>query len=79
MYLVLQTLPWMAQEKRDCICKRQREEIDAALSKGISFRQPKAQVSQEFIEAYNRWKQKEVTAVHAIYKEENKKIQHFIS
>ncbi|MEW4281711.1 recombinase family protein [Priestia megaterium] len=64
--LVLQILSWMAQEERDRIRKRQREGIDVALTKGISFGRPKAQVSEEFIEAYNRWKQKEITAVQAM-------------
>ena len=70
--LVLQILSWMAQEERDRIRKRQREGIDVALTKGISFGRPKAQVSEEFIEAYNRWKQKEITAVQAM-KEANVK------
>lgn len=32
------------------------------MNKGVSFRPPKAQVSKEFIEVYNRCKQKEITA-----------------
>ncbi|MDT3766136.1 recombinase family protein [Priestia filamentosa] len=70
--LVLQILSWMAEEERDRIRKRQREGIDAALKDGVSFGRPKAQVSQEFIEAYNRWRHKEVTAVQAM-KEANVK------
>jgi DNA invertase Pin-like site-specific DNA recombinase len=70
--LVLQILSWMAQEERDRIRKRQREGINAALNSGVSFGRPKAQVSQEFIEVYNRWKQKEITAVQAM-KEANVK------
>ncbi|MED4074137.1 recombinase family protein [Priestia endophytica] len=70
--LVLQILSWMAQEERDRIRKRQREGIDAALKDGISFGRPKAQVSQEFIEAYNRWRNKKITAVQAM-KEANVK------
>ena len=70
--LVLQILSWIAQEERDRIRKRQREGIDAALNKGVSFGRPKAQVSKEFIEVYNRWKQKEITAVQAM-KEANVK------
>ena len=72
--LVLQILSWMAQEERDRILKRQREGIDAALSKGVSFGRPKAQVSKEFIEVYNRWKQKEITAVQAMKGANVKKI-----
>ncbi|MFP3846631.1 recombinase family protein [Priestia filamentosa] len=70
--LVLQILSWMAEEERDRIRKRQREGIDAALKGGVSFGRPKAQVSQEFIEAYNRWRNKEITAVQAM-KEANVK------
>ncbi|MFE3982482.1 MULTISPECIES: recombinase family protein [unclassified Priestia] len=70
--LVLQILSWMAQEERERIRKRQREGIDAALNSGISFGRPKSQVSQEFIVAYNLWKQKEITAVQAM-KEANVK------
>ncbi|OVE34152.1 DNA recombinase [Priestia aryabhattai] len=70
--LVLQILSWMAQEERDRIRKRQREGINAALKSGISFGRPKAQVSQDFIEAYNRWKRNEITAVQAM-KEANVK------
>ncbi|KNH12931.1 DNA recombinase [Priestia megaterium] len=70
--LVLQILSWMAQEERDRIRKRQREGINAALKNGISFGRPKAQVSQDFIEAYNRWKRNEITAVQAM-KEANVK------
>ncbi|YCA46348.1 recombinase family protein (plasmid) [Bacillus sp. JZ8] len=70
--LVLQILSWMAEEERDRIRKRQREGIDAALKGGVSFGRPKAQVSQGFIEAYNRWRNKEITAVQAM-KEANVK------
>ncbi|PHF64200.1 recombinase family protein [Priestia aryabhattai] len=71
--LVLQILSWMAQEERDRIRKRQREGINAALKSGISFGRPKAQVSQDFIEAYNRWKRNEITAVQAMKKANVKK------
>lgn len=64
---------WIAQEERDRIRKRQSEGIDAALNKGVSFGRPKAQVSNEFIEVYNRWKQKEITAVQAMKKANVKK------
>ncbi|MFP7176970.1 recombinase family protein [Priestia filamentosa] len=70
--LVLQILSWMSREERECIRKRQKEGIDAALKGGISCGRPKVQVSQEFIEAYNRWRNKEITAVQAM-KEANVK------
>ncbi|MGQ3380796.1 recombinase family protein [Priestia endophytica] len=74
--LVLQILSWMAQEERDRIHKRQREGIDAALKSGVSFGRPKAQVSQEFIEVYNRWINREITAVQ-VMREANVKKTNF--
>lgn len=53
----------MAQEERGRIRKRQRDDIDAAWNNDVSFGRPKAQVIEEFIEAYNQWKRKEITAV----------------
>jgi DNA invertase Pin-like site-specific DNA recombinase len=53
----------MTQEERECIRKRQREGIDAALKGSISFGRPKVQVNPEFIETYNRWRNKKIAAV----------------
>jgi len=44
------------------IRKRQREGIDVALQNGIVFGRPKMTVTEEFKEAYARWKSKEITA-----------------
>ena len=64
--LVLQILSWMAEEERDRIRKRQREGIDVALQNGTVFGRPKVTVTEEFKEAYDRWKSKEITAVKAM-------------
>ena len=64
--LVLQILSWMAQEERDKIRTRQREGIDLALKNGTVFGRPKAQVTEEFKEVYDRWKSGEITAVKAM-------------
>ncbi|MCM3654097.1 recombinase family protein [Metabacillus litoralis] len=64
--LVLQILSWMAEEERDRIRKRQREGIDVALKNGTVFGRPKAQVTEEFKEVYDRWKLGEITAVKAM-------------
>ena len=61
--LVLQILSWMAEEERDRIRKRQREGIDVALQNGTIFGRPKVTVTEEFKEAYTRWKSGEITAV----------------
>lgn len=64
--LVLQILSWMAEEDRNRIRKSQREGIDTALKNGVKFGRPKIEVSDEFVEIYNRWKAKEITAVRAM-------------
>jgi DNA invertase Pin-like site-specific DNA recombinase len=64
--LVLQILSWMAQEERKRIRKRQREGIDVALKKGIKFGRPIAVPTNEFFEAYHKWKSGEITATVAI-------------
>ncbi len=64
--LVLQILSWMAQEEPDKIRKRQREGIDAAVKNGVTFGRPKATITEEFVQVYNRWKSGEITAVKAM-------------
>ena len=64
--LVLQILSWMAEEERDRIRKRQREGIDLALKNGTTFGRPKATITEEFEQVYDRWKSGEITAVKAM-------------
>lgn len=64
--LVLQILSWMAQEERERINKRQKEGIKVALEKGVQFGRPKAEISEEFINAYKKWKDGAITATKAM-------------
>ena len=64
--LVLQILSWMAEEDRNRIRKSQREGIDTALKNGVKFGRPKVEISEEFVDVYNRWKAEEITAVKAM-------------
>ena len=64
--LVLQILSWMAQEERERIRIRQREGIDLALQNGTVFGRPKATITEEFVQVYDRWKAGEMTAVKAM-------------
>jgi len=64
--LVLQILSWMADEERERIRKRQREGIDVALKNGAQFGRPKAEPTDEFYQAYGKWKAGEITATAAI-------------
>ncbi|WML28399.1 recombinase family protein [Neobacillus sp. OS1-33] len=64
--LVLQILSWMAEDERNRIRKRQREGIDVAKKNGITFGRPKSIITEEFKQAYHRWKTGEMTAVKAM-------------
>ena len=64
--LVLQILSWLAEEERNRIKKRQREGIDVAMKRGTKFGRPKVKITDDFIQVYNRWKNKELTAVAAM-------------
>jgi DNA invertase Pin-like site-specific DNA recombinase len=64
--LVLQILSWMAEDERNRIRKRQREGIDVAKKNGIAFGRPKSIITEEFKQAYHRWKTGEMTAVKAM-------------
>src|SRR5699024_12656174 len=70
---VLHILSWMEQEERDHIRKRQREGIDAAKKQGKTFGRPKAQATNEFMEAYNEWKKGNITATRAMQQANVKK------
>lgn len=63
---VLQILSWMAEENRNTIRKSQREGIETAQKNGVKFGRPKVEISEEFVDVYNRWKSKEITAVKAM-------------
>jgi DNA invertase Pin-like site-specific DNA recombinase len=71
--LVLQILSWMAQEERDRIRKRQREGIDVAMQKGKTFGRPKAQITDAFMDAYQEWKESNITATSAMQQADVKK------
>ena len=64
--LILQVLSWIAEDERERILKRQREGIDSALANGLKFGRPSIQVTDEFIQAYGKWKTGKITAVRAM-------------
>ncbi|WP_308211994.1 recombinase family protein [Neobacillus cucumis] len=61
--LVLQILTWMAEDERNRIRKRQCEGIYVAIKNGIVFGRPRSIITEEFKQAYHRWKKGEITAV----------------
>lgn len=53
--IVLQLLAYVAQTEREFIRKRQREGIDAAMSKGVKFGRRKSEIPKEFEEYAKKW------------------------
>lgn len=64
--LVLQILSWLAEEERSKIKVRQQEGIHLAKKQGKHLGRPKAEITDEFITAYNTWKTGTITAVEAM-------------
>ena len=63
--LVLQLLSFVAENERTNIKQRQAEGIAAAKAKGIRFGRPPKPLPDNFHEAYQRWKQGEITGTTA--------------
>ncbi len=63
--LVLQLLSFIAENDRKNIRQRQREGIEAARLRGVRFGRPKKPVPENFVQIYNRWLMKEITAKEA--------------
>ncbi len=71
--LILQVLSWLAEDERNRIRTRQREGIDSALANGVKFGRPSIEISDEFIQAYDKWQSGEITAVKAMEESHMKK------
>jgi len=63
--IVLQVLSFVAENERTNIKQRQLEGIAAAKAKGIRFGRPPKPLPENFHEAYQRWKQGEITGTAA--------------
>lgn len=63
--VVLQVLSFVAENERENIRSRQREGIEAAKAKGVKFGRPQVPLPDNFMEIYERWKKKEITAAEA--------------
>lgn len=64
--LVLQIFSWMAEDERNRIRRAQRQGIDAARARGVKLGRPQAVITEEFKEAYKKWKAGEITATKAM-------------
>lgn len=63
--IVLQVLSFVAENERTNIRQRQAEGIAAAKAKGICFGRPPKPLPENFYDAYQRWKQGEITGTTA--------------
>jgi DNA invertase Pin-like site-specific DNA recombinase len=66
--IVLELLSYMAQREREKINSRQAEGIASALDKGVKFGRPKQEISDEFMNVYQEWREEKITAVAAMQK-----------
>lgn len=64
--VILTVLAAFAEKERTDIKIRQAEGIKAAKDKGKHLGRPKAAITQEFLEAYNKWAVGKITAVEAM-------------
>lgn len=64
--IVFELLSYMAEKERVKIKQRQAEGIAAAKAKGIKLGRPEIQYPDNWIEVYNSWRGKEITAIKAM-------------
>ena len=64
--IVLNVLSFVAENERKNIKQRQREGIDAALTKGVKFGRPAMKKPDNFDKVIKRWKNGEIKAVEAM-------------
>ena len=63
--IVLQILSFVAQSERESIKKRQAEGIAAAKARGVRFGRPPKPLPEGFNQAYQRWKEGNITGTAA--------------
>lgn len=64
--LILQVLSFVAEQERGNIRKRQEEGIAIAKAQGKHLGRPKAEITEEFITEWKKWKNGDITATQAI-------------
>lgn len=76
--LILQVLSFVAEQERKNIRKRQAEGIAVAKAQGKELGRPKAEITEQFIQEWKKWKNGEQTANQTMINT-NTKRQHFIN
>ena len=64
--IVLQVLSFVAENERDNIRTRQAEGIALAKARGVKFGRPSAVYSEEFVQAFTKFKDKQITIKEAL-------------
>ena len=64
--LVLQIFSWFAEDERKRISRAQQEGLKAAKARGVKLGRKPIEITEDFIDAYNQWKNGEITAVKAM-------------
>ncbi|EJO5346484.1 recombinase family protein [Clostridium botulinum] len=64
--ILIEVLATMAEQERNKIKSRQREGIAIAKDRGVEFGRPRIEIDDNFINIYNKWKNKEIKAVEAM-------------
>lgn len=64
--LVLQIFSWFAEDERRRITRNQQEGIKAAKARGVKLGRKQIKITDEFINAYDKWKNGEITALKAM-------------
>lgn len=64
--LVLQIFSWFAEDERRRITRNQQEGIKAAKARGVKLGRKQIEITEEFIKAYDQWKNGEITALKAM-------------
>lgn len=64
--ILIEVMSSIAQQEREQIRKRQRQGIEAAKKKGKHLGRPRIEEPDNFLEVYNKWKEKRITAKEAM-------------
>lgn len=64
--ILIEVLGTIAEQERQTIRKRQREGIDTAKAKGKHLGRPKIDLPEEYDVVIDKWRNKEITARHAM-------------
>jgi DNA invertase Pin-like site-specific DNA recombinase len=64
--IILSVLSFFCQNEREAIRQRQREGIDAAKTRGISFGRPKKPIPSDFAKLVKQWENKKISTAEIL-------------